>query len=61
MSRTEMVLKVAHERGFEDMYTLKIGRYAEDTSVSDKEVKQMMYDILLGIGYNVEQNKQNKT
>lgn len=54
MSRTEMVLKVAHERGFEDMYTLKIGHYAEDTSVSDKEVKQMMYDILLGIGYSVE-------
>lgn len=54
MSRTEMVLKVARERGFEDTYTLKIGHYAEDKNVSDKEVKQMMYDILLGIGYNIK-------
>ena len=55
MSRTEMVLKVAHERGFEDRYTLLIGRYAEDMTVTDREVRQMMYDILLGIGYNEEQ------
>ena len=52
MSRTDMVLKVAHERGFEDAYTLKIAYYAEDKKVTDKEVRQMMYDILLGVGYN---------
>ena len=52
MSRTDMVLKVAYERGFEDAYTLKIAYYAEDRTVSDADVKQMMYDILLGVGYN---------
>jgi hypothetical protein len=48
MSRIEMVYKVAHERGLEDEYTLKIARLAE-SSATDKEVKQMMFDILLGI------------
>ena len=55
MSRTDMVLKVAYERGFEDAYTLKIGYYAEDRTVTDTEVRQMMYDILLGVGYGEEQ------
>lgn len=54
MTRTEMVLKVARERGFEDRYTLLIGRYAEDMTVTDKEVRQMMYDILLGVAYDEE-------
>ena len=51
MTRTEMVLKVAHARGFEDTYTLLIGRIAEDMTVTDKEVLQLMYDILLGVSY----------
>lgn len=55
MSRTDMVLKVAHERGFEDAYTLKIAYYAEDKKITDREVRQMMYDILLGVGYSEEQ------
>lgn len=50
MSRIDMVLKVAHERGFEDRYTLLIGHYAEDITVTDRELRQMMFDILLGIG-----------
>ena len=54
MSRTDMVLKVARERGFEDRYTLLIGRYAEDRTVTDREVRQMMYDILLGVRYSEE-------
>lgn len=54
MSRTDMVLKVAHEKGFEDAYTLKIAYYAEDRTVTDREVRQMMYDILLGIGCSKE-------
>ena len=49
MSRTEMVLKVAYTRGFEDRYTLLIGHYAEDMTITDRELRQMMFDILLGI------------
>lgn len=49
MSRNAMVYKVARARGFEDEYTLLIARYAEDTTISDSEIQQMMYDILLGI------------
>lgn len=49
MTRTEMVNKVAHIRGLEDTYTLIIARYAEDTTVSDKIILQLMYDILLGV------------
>lgn len=49
MTRTEMVNKVAHTRGLEDTYTLLIARYAEDTTVSDREMLQLMYDILLGV------------
>ena len=55
MTRTEMVLKVAYVRGFEDRYTLLIGRYAEDMTMTDRELKQMMYDILLGVGYGEEE------
>ena len=54
MTRTDMVLKVAHARGFEDTYTLLIGRIAEDMTVTDKEVLQLMYDILLGVAYDEE-------
>ncbi len=49
MSRTDMVLKVAYERGFEDRYTLLIGHYAEDMTVTDRELRQTMFDILLGV------------
>lgn len=49
MTRTEMVNKVAHTRGLEDTYTLLIAKYAEDTTVSDKDILQLMFDILLGI------------
>ena len=55
MTRTDMVLKVAYTRGFEDRYTLLIGRYAEDMTTTDRELKQMMYDILLGVGYGEEE------
>lgn len=49
MSRNEMVMKIARSRGFEDKYTLIIARYAEDPAVTDREVNQMMFDILLGV------------
>jgi hypothetical protein len=49
MSRLEMVYKVAHTRGLEDRYTLLIARYAEDSSISDREIQQLMFDILLGV------------
>lgn len=49
MSRIEMVYKVAHTRGLEDRYTLLIARYAEDSSISDREIQQLMFDILLGV------------
>lgn len=55
MTRTDMVLKVAYARGFEDRYTLLIGHYAEDMIMTDRELKQMMYDILLGVGYGEEE------
>lgn len=55
MTRTDMVLKVAYERGFEDRYTLLIGHYADDMTITDRELKQMMYDILLGVGYGEEE------
>jgi len=55
MTRTDMVLKVAYTRGFEDRYTLLIGRYAEDMTMTDRELKQLMYDILLGVGYGEEE------
>lgn len=54
MTRTEMVYKVAYERGFEDCYTLLIAKIAEDLTNTDKVVMQMMYDILLGISYSEE-------
>lgn len=55
MTRTDMVLKVAYTRGFEDRYTLLIGHYAEDMTITDRELKQMMFDILLGIEYGEEE------
>lgn len=55
MTRTDMVLKVAYARGLEDRYTLLIGRYAENITITDRELKQMMFDILLGIGYGEEE------
>ena len=55
MTRDEMVMRVAHVRGFEDKYTLIIGHYAEDKTATDKEVLQLMYDILLGVGYDEEE------
>ena len=55
MTRTDMVLKVAYARGLEDRYTLLIGRYAEDMTITDRELKQLMYDILLGVAYTEEE------
>ena len=49
MTKDEMVLKVARIRGLEDRYTLIIGKFAEDPQTTEAEVRQMMYDILLGI------------
>lgn len=49
MSRMEMVNRVARERGFEDAYTILIARYSEDATISDRELLQMMFDILLGV------------
>ena len=57
MTRNEMVAKVAHIRGFEDKYTLIIANYAERKEITDKQVLQMMFDILMGIGYEEEEQK----
>ena len=54
MTRAEMVNKVAHIRGLEDRYTLIIARYAEDTTITDKVILQLMYDILLGVSTDEE-------
>lgn len=49
MSRMEMVNKVARERGLEDAYTILIAKYSEDATISDRELLQIMFDILLGV------------
>lgn len=49
MNRYEAVTKVARVRGLEDRYTLLIGKYAEDKRITDREITQLMFDILLGV------------
>ena len=54
MTKLEMANRVARVRGFEDAYTILIYKVAEDLKTTDKEVMQLMYDILLGISLNEE-------
>ena len=54
MTRLEMANRVARVRGLEDAYTILIYKVAEDLKATDKEVMQLMYDILLGISLNEE-------
>ena len=54
MTKLEMANRVARVRGFEDAYTILIYRVAEDLKAADREVMQMMYDILLGISLDEE-------
>lgn len=49
-----MANRVARVRGLEDAYTILIYRVAEDLKTTDREVMQMMYDILLGISLDEE-------
>lgn len=49
MSREEMFLKVAHERGLEDKYTILMGKFTEDETIDDRELLQLMFHILLGV------------
>ena len=54
MTRLEMANRVARVRGLEDAYTILIYRVAEDLKAADREVMQMLYDILLGISLDEE-------
>lgn len=55
MSRNEAVETIVKARGLEDRYTLLISKYAEDKRVTDREIRQLMYDILFGVFEETEE------
>lgn len=58
MTRQEAINKVIEKRGLEDKYTILICQAAEEPGATDKAIIRLMYDILLGVSY--EENQELK-
>ena len=58
MTRQEAVNKVIEKRGLEDKYAILIARESENPEVTNKAIIRLMYDILLGVSY--EENQELK-